>query len=382
MAQGDFDPNASTGGTGLITSSTPSTGYAPYTAKGKPVQVPTTSSTIATEAQLIEAYGKMSPVLRKAISQQLKNAGYQVPVTGEYSSLVREKFLEANRALSDEIRIIQANDPRRLQEIPYDLTTFLNDRASDIAKASAGPSTTRSTNVFTDAEAASVVQKLYKTLLNAEPTPEEQSRLVKKLQNAQKKNPTVTKYRTVGGVQDSITTGGLDVEDFLINEIKKNPRYSEKQQKELVTSRATLAATARANGLDLDANFGSQIDDFLERIKNGESIKNIQNLIRQQGRLFLPENVRTAVDPSIDLSSALGIYMNSMAKSKGVPVDQIDINEVIPLAVTDKGFASISDFNKAKRKLSWWPESAEAIETVYKGIGQVFNNFAIMRTEV
>jgi len=37
MAQGDFDPNASTGGTGLITSSTPSTGYAPYTAKGKPV---------------------------------------------------------------------------------------------------------------------------------------------------------------------------------------------------------------------------------------------------------------------------------------------------------------------------------------------------------
>jgi hypothetical protein len=378
MAQGDFDPNATTGGTGIITSSTPSTGYAPYTAKGKPIQVPTTVSTTATEAQLIEAYGKMSPVLRKAISQQLKSAGYQVPVTGEYSSLVREKFLEANRDLSDEIRIITANDPKRLQEIPYDLTTFLNDRASDVTKASAGPTTSRSTNIFTDAEAIAEVQKLYRALLNAEPTPAEQSRLAKKLQNAQKKNPTVTKYRTVGGVQDAITTGGLDSEEFLTNEIKKDPRYNQKQQEKLTTSRATLAATAKANGLNLDANFGPQVNDFLDRIKNGEDIKNIQNLIRQQARLFLPESVRNAVDPSIDLSSALGIYVNDYAKSKGVSPDMVDINEVIPLAITDKGFAPISDFQKAKRKLAWWPESEEAITTAYQSVGQVFSNFGIM----
>ncbi len=378
MAQGKFDPNATTSGTGIITSSTPSTGYAPYTAKGKPIQVPTTVSTTATEAQLIEAYGKMSPVLRKAISQQLKSAGYQVPVTGEYSSLVREKFLEANRDLSDEIRIIAANDPKRLQEIPYDLTTFLNDRASDVTKASAGPTTSRSTNIFTDAEAIAEVQKLYRALLNAEPTPAEQSRLAKKLQNAQKKNPTVTKYRTVGGVQDAITTGGLDSEEFLTNEIKKDPRYNQKQQEKLTGSRATLAATARANGLDLDKNFGSQVDDFLDRIKNGEDIKNIQNLIRQQARLFLPESVRNAIDSSIDLSSALGIYVNDYAKSRGIPVDQIDINEVIPLAINDKGFASISDFRKAKKKQAWWAETEEADQEVFQGIGQVFSNFGIM----
>jgi hypothetical protein len=378
MAQGDFNPNATTGGTGIITSSTPSVGYAPYTAKGKPIQVPTTVSTTATEAQLIEAYGKMSPVLRKAISQQLKSAGYQVPVTGEYSSLVREKFLEANRDLSDEIKIIAANDPKRLQEIPYDLTTFLNDRASDVTKASAGPTTSRSTNIFTDAEAIAEVQKLYRTLLNAEPTPAEQARLAKKLQNAQKKNPTVTKYRTVGGVQDAITTGGLDSEEFLTNEIKKDPRYNQKQQEKLTSSRATLAATARANGLDLDKNFGSQVDDFLNRIKNGEDIKNIQNLIRQQARLFLPESVRNSIDSSIDLSSALGIYVNDYAKSRGVPVDQIDINEVIPLAINDKGFASISDFKKAKKKQAWWADTAEADQEVFQGIRQVFSNFGIM----
>jgi antitoxin component of RelBE/YafQ-DinJ toxin-antitoxin module len=317
--------------------------------------------------------------LRKALSQQLKDAGYKVPVTGEYSALVREKFLEANRDLSEEITTLSANDPKRLESVPYDLTTYLKDRKTDISKIQdGGPTTSRSTNIFTDAEAIAEVQKLYRTLLNAEPTPAEQARLAKRLQNAQKKNPTVTKYRTIGGVQDAITTGGLDPQEFLTNEIKKDPRYNEKQQEKLTTSRATLAATARANGLDLDKNFGSQVDDFLDRIKNGEDIKNIQNLIRQQGRLFLPESVRSAIDSSIDLSSALGIYVNDYAKSRGIPVDQIDINEVIPLAINDKGFASISDFRKAKKKQAWWADTPEADQEVFQGIRQVFSNFGIM----
>lgn len=384
MAQGDFDPNANTSGGGLITSSTPSYGPSSSYRGGERGQMgPTVSGTTATEKDLSTAYNKMSPALKRALSQQLKDAGYRVPVTGEYSATVREAFLESNRDLSEEIQTLQANDPARLETVAYDLTTYLKDKATDIARAQdTGPSVSKSASIYTDDQARSIITDYFRTYLNVEPTPGELVSITKKLQDAQRKNPSVTKYRTLGGVQEAISTPGLNEKQFLLDIIQKDPRYSEKQQRELVNSRATLAATARANGLDLDANFGNQIDDFLERIKNGESIKNIQNLIRQQGRLFLPENVRSAIDPTIDLSSALGIYVNSMAKSKGVPVDQIDINDVIPLAVTDKGFASISDFNKAKRKLSWWADTPEAIETVYKGIGQVFNNFGIMRTEV
>jgi len=380
MAQGDFDPNATNSGTGIITSSTPSyTGYPTYRAGEQTQLIPIVTTTNATEAQLSAAYNKMAPALRKALSQQLKDAGYKVPVTGEYSALVRDQFLQSNRDLSEEITILSANDPKRLESVAYDLTTYLKDRATDVARSQdTGPTTSRSTNIFTDAEAIAEVQKLYRSLLNAEPTPEEQLKLAKKLQNAQKKNPTVTKYRTIGGVQDAITTGGLDPQEFLTNEIKKDSRYSEKQQEKLTSNRATLAATARANGLDLDRNFGNQVDDFLDRIKNGEDIKNIQNLIRQQSRFILPESVRNAVDPSIDLSSALGIYVNDYAKSKGVPVDQIDINEVIPLAINDKGFASISDFRKAKKKQSWWADTAEADQEVFQSIGKVFSNFGIM----
>lgn len=375
MANGDYDPNATTGGAGLITSSTPSFTYQ----TGRTQQAPSFSATRASEAQLSTAYNKMAPALRRAISQQLKDAGYKVPVTGDYSATVRDQFLQANRDLSDEIAVLTTNNPERLASVSYDLTTFLKDKATDITKAQdTGPSVQKSASVYTDDQARAYITDAFRKYLNTEPTPDEIVKLTKKLQDAQRKNPSVTKYRTFGGVQEAITTPGLDEGQFVLDIIQKDPRYSKKQQEKLLGSREVLAETARANGLNLDTNFGNQVNDFLDRIKNGEDIKNIQNLIRQQGRIFLPESVKNAVDPNLDLSSALGIYVNDYAKSKGVSPNMVDINEVIPLAITDKGFASMSDFNKAKRKLAWWPESEEAISAVYKGIGQVFSNFGVM----
>lgn len=377
MAEGDFNPNATTSGTGLITSSTPS--YPKLTPGEKQQLSPMATTTSATEAQLSASYNQMSPTLRRALSQQLKDAGYRVPVTGDYSATVREAFLQSNRDLSDEITTLSANDPQRLVSVAYDLTTYLQDKATDIAREKdTGPSISKSASVYNDDQARAFITDSYRTYLNAEPTPDELIKLTKKLQDAQRKNPSVTKYRTLGGVQEAISTPGLDEQQFILEVIKKDPRYSKKQEEKLLTSRATLQETARANGLDLDKNFGNQVDDFLTRIKNGEDIKNIQNIIRQQGKIWLPESIRNSVDPSVDLSSALGIYVNDYAKSKGISADMVDINEVIPLAITDKGFAPISDFRKAKRKLAWWPESEEAIAEAYKSVGQIFSNFGIM----
>jgi hypothetical protein len=375
MANGDYDPNATTGGAGLITSSTPSFTYQ----TGRTQQAPSFSATRASEAQLSTAYNKMAPALRRAISQQLKDAGYKVPVTGDYSATVRDQFLEANRDLSDEIAVLTTNNPERLASVSYDLTTFLKDKATDITRAQdTGPSVQKSASVYTDDQARAYITDAFKKYLNVEPTPDEIVKLTKRLQNAQRKNPSVTKYRTLGGVQEAITTPGLDEAQFVLDIIQKDPRYNEKQQEKLLGSRAVLAATAKANGLDLDANFGTQVDDFLNRIKNGEDIKNIQNTIRQQGRLFLPESVRNAVDPGVDLSSVLGIYVNDFAKTFGIPADQVDINEIIPLAITDKGFAPVSDFKRAKRKLANWPTTDEAVAEAYQAVGQVFNNFGVM----
>ena len=376
----DFDPNATTGGTGLITSSTPSfTGYPTYSAGEKPRTIPIVKTTKATESQLSASYNQMSPLLRRALSQQLKDAGYKVPVTGDYSATVRDQFLQSNRDLSEEITVLSANDPKRLESVTYDLTTYLKDKANDITRAKdTGPSVQKSASIYTDDQARAYITDAFKKYLNVEPTPDEIVKLTKKLQNAQRKNPSVTKYRTLGGVQEAVTTPGLDEAQFVLDIIQKDPRYDKKQQERLLGSRATLAATAKANGLDLDANFGSQVDEFLNRIKNGEDIRNIQSIIRQQGRLFLPESVRNAVDPSVDLSSVLGIYVNDYAKTFGIPADQVDINDIIPLAVTDKGLAPVPVFKRAKRKLANWPDTDEAIAEAYQSVSQVFGNFGIM----
>ncbi len=376
----DFDPNATTSGTRLITSSTPSsTGYPTYSAREQQRNIPIVTTTKATEAQLSADYNDMAPLLRRSISQQLKDAGYNVPVTGDYSATVREAFLQANRDLSEEITVLSANNPQRLETIAYDLNTYLKDRANDITRAKdTGPSVSKSASIYTDDQARAFITDAFKKYLNVEPTADEIVKLTKKLQNAQRKNPSVTKYRTFGGVQEAITTPGLDETQFVLDIIQKDPRYDKKQQEQLLGSRAELAATARANGLDLDANFGPQVNDFLNRIKNGEDIKNIQKTIRQQGRLFLPESIRSAVDPDTDLSSILSIYVNDYAKTFGVPADQVDINDIIPLAITDKGFAPVSDFKRAKRKLANWPTTDEAITEAYQAVGQIFGNFGIM----
>jgi len=366
---------------GLITSSTPVYNYykPTYTAGQEQEVIPISRRTEASVKQLTEDYGRLSPLLRRALSQQLKDAGYRVPVTGDYSADVRDEFIRANEELSDEIRNLLSNDPKRLDTVSYDLTTFLKDKATDITRAQdTGPSVSKAASIYTDDQARAYITDAFKKYLNVEPTPGEILKLTKKLQNAQRKNPTVTKYRTLGGVQESVTTPGLSEEQFILDVIQKDPRYDEKQQEKLLSSRAVLAATAKANGLDLDANFGIQVDDFLNRIKNGEDIKNIQNTIRQQGRLFLPENIRNSIDPSVDLSSMLGIYVNDYAKTFGIPADQVDINEIIPLAITDKGFAPVSDFKRAKRKLANWPTTDEAVAEAYQSVSQVFGNFGIM----
>ena len=217
----------STGGTGLITSSTPSFTYQ----TGRPQQSTSFKNTQATEAQLSESYNRMSPLLRRAISQQLKDAGYKVPVTGDYSATVRDQFLEANRDLSDELRNLAANNPERLASVSYDLTTFLKDKATDITRAQdTGPSVQKSASVYTDDQARAYITDAFKKYLNTEPTPDEIIKLTKRLQNAQRKNPSVTKYRTLGGVQESITTPGLDEAQFVLDIIQKDPRYNEKQQ--------------------------------------------------------------------------------------------------------------------------------------------------------
>jgi hypothetical protein len=209
---------AGTGGGGLITSSTPGTGPA-VPGMGR-FGVPS-ARTEATEADLIANYGSMSEILRKSLAQQLKSAGYKVPVTGNYNTTVREAFLDASRNLSSEISMLQANDPQRLNTQKFDITSYLKDIADTRTGmgGDGGPKVRKDIRISDASTARTLINAVLQDALGRGATKEELEKYTSALQKAQKASPTVTTYSTVGDVQTSTTTPGLNEEQFLIQQI-------------------------------------------------------------------------------------------------------------------------------------------------------------------
>ena len=370
--------NNNQSGGGLVTSSTPEyTGYPTYSAGEKPQTVAVIRTTKADEKDLIASYNDMAPALRLAIAQQLKSAGYDVPITGEYSTTVRDRFLDASRDLSAEIGNLSVNNPKRLEQIGYDLTTFLKDKAKDLqATGAGGPTTRKSISILTDAKALALVTQLYRSALNAEPTAEEAAKLVKKVQDAQRKNPRITKYKTTNGVTEEVVTGGIDEEDFLFTEIKKDPRFKAKTQEKQSGIKQDLINTARANGLDLDKNFGSSVSGWVSRIENGEDPNVIKQAIRNTAKLGLPEKVGQLIDQGIDLESIYSPYRNTMASVLEVAPDSISLSDqTLRNAIGPDKEMSIYDFQKVLRKDSRWQYTNNAREEVANITQRVLQDF-------
>jgi hypothetical protein len=213
---------AGTGGGGLITSSTPGTGAKIPAPSG--FIVPSTR-TEATEAKLIANYGAMTEILRKSLAQQLKSAGYKVPITGKYNTSVREAFLDASRNFSAEISMLQANDPQRLATTKFDLTSYLKDIAGTRAGMETGSKTPEpyiQKRVSTKTEIRKVVNEVARDLLGRGISEEQFERYYKAATEREKAMPVKTTYKKAkGGGIEATTTGGPDTGDFLYQQIAK-----------------------------------------------------------------------------------------------------------------------------------------------------------------
>jgi hypothetical protein len=210
---------AGTGGGGLITSSTPGTGPAIPGTSGFGVP---SSRTETTEAKLIANYGAMSEILRKSLAQQLKSAGYKVPVTGKYNATVREAFLDASRNFSSEISMLQANDPQRLNTQKFDITSYLKDIAdtrAGMGSGDGGPNIRKDIRISDETTARTLINTVLQDALGRGATKEELEKYTSALQKAQKAAPTVTTYSTAGDVTSATTTGGINEQQFLIQQI-------------------------------------------------------------------------------------------------------------------------------------------------------------------
>jgi len=139
----------------------------------------------------------------------------------------------------------------------------------------------------------------------------------------------------------------------------------------------TLRATARANGFNLDTQFGSNINDWLQRLAKGESIETFKNTIRGAAKLGLPDKVANLLDQGLDLKDIYAPYRNVMASVLEVAPDSIGLDDkTLRMAIGPEKEMSIYDFQRVLRKDPRWQytdnaraESSDSVLKVLRDFG-------------
>lgn len=155
-----------------------------------------------------------SPAEIKAIADLLVSAGYLKTSTSKYNKTLADAYSRANSDL--------AVDASRTGRTGLTLRQFLVENTVPVATGgkAGGPSTQKASRVDDDTTADARVAKVFESL-GIEATPDQIIEWRKKLQAEQKKNPITTKYTTKNGVTTADTTGGLDDNFWLEQNISK-----------------------------------------------------------------------------------------------------------------------------------------------------------------
>lgn len=317
-----------------------------------------------------QAVAKMTDPQRLALANKLKAAGYKVPVTGVYNQSLIDAYTQA--IVENQIRSTNFQ-----QEIGFE--AFLDSKTKESAAlgaaggAGGGTADAPYAIIANPTQAAAYVNSVIKSTLGRDATKAEIDKLGAELIEAQRKNPIKTKLNKQGVAE---RTGGVDPEQFLFAKIQNLPEYKERITAENDINLQSLVKTAKANGLSLADNFDQDvINSWVKRIQSGEDPDIFKNKIRQQAFRSMPQAVRDSLDPDLDLTANFATYINSYAKTFGVPAAQVDIMKVIPLATDEKGFVSIPGFEKKKRSLSEWQYTPEAREEVSSIADRVLRDF-------
>jgi len=149
---------------------------------------------------------------RKIIAQKLKNAGYKVAVTGKYS----DKLLTAYSTASMKSALQSQMVGQRFTVEQY----LDQEAAARIAEGgSGGPSVRKDTRISDSTTVRALIDAIFTDTLGRKASGKEILKYTSAIQAAQKASPTVTKYSTSGGVTSSVTTGGINEQQYLIDQI-------------------------------------------------------------------------------------------------------------------------------------------------------------------
>jgi hypothetical protein len=132
---------------------------------------------------------------------------------------------------------------------------------------------------------------------------------------------------------------------------------------------ASLKATAAANGLDFDKQFGTQAQTWLAKILQGESPDTFKNVIRQTAKLGLPEKVGSLLDLGVDLEAIYSPYKNVMSSVLEINPQTIGLDDkTLRSAIGPDKEMTIYDWERFLRKDPRWQYTNNARQEV-SGIG-------------
>lgn len=301
----------------------------------------------------------MSAPARKTLAQSL-NAAYNLnlPLDGVYSTELKSAYL---RALSDSLtRSLDFN-----RNIPVEEFLVVAAKEGTYKAGGKGGGADLSGSISDPTRAAALINNAFKTQLNREPTAEEVAKYTKILNSAEKKNP----FKNVNG----ITTGGLDKEQFLKDELVKLPEFSQKKTEKADITSQSIAGLAKANGLNFSQD---QINAFTQQIENGTDIKTIQNQIRSIAGNGMPDTVKKLLNDGVNLDVIYSPYRNAMASTLEINPASIDLNDsTLRSAIGPDKEMPIYEFERNLRKDSRWQYTNNAREKAYSAVNRILQDF-------
>ena len=144
-------------------------------------------------------------------------------------------------------------------------------------------------------------------------------------------------------------------------------------------SLAELKATAAANGLDLDKNFGTQVQTWLQNIDQGESVETYKQIIRGTAKLGLPDKVGSLLDLGVDLDAIYQPYKNIMYQTLEINPETIGVNDpTLRQAIGPDKEMSLYEWQAFLKKDPRWQYTNNAITTAYDSARTVLQDFGMI----
>lgn len=314
----------------------------------------------------------------KQLQQALKDAGkYKGPVNGIFNA---ESLLPAAQAAEEELAQYEALGIGFEDRFKGYSKLAENIKLAGAGGLGGGPTTTQYPSISSPTDAVATINAVFNAELGRDATPSEIKIFSPKLMAEQRKQPQTQTVRTVNGKKVVETLSGLDAKQYLIDQINKDPNLKKEVNQRLEGTRSLtrqdLEKTARANGLDLDANFGTVVNDWVKRVDNGEDVDIFKNLIRQTAKIGMPDRVAQMIDNGLDLETVYAPYKKLMATTLEIDPSNISLDDpTLRMAIGPDKEMPIYEYQRTLRKDPRWQFTDKAREQVSESALRILKDF-------